>query len=73
MFDRLWRGAAGARDRRSGLCLAIVRPITESHGGNVAVFSTPGAGSTFVVWLPARNFADDPVARDAPPVARLRR
>jgi signal transduction histidine kinase len=58
-FDRFWRGPAGGRDRRTGLGLAIVRQITESHGGAVAVFSTPGTGSTFVLWLPPIDRADD--------------
>jgi signal transduction histidine kinase len=59
VFDRFWRGAYGSRDRRTGLGLAIVRQIVESHGGRVAVFSTPGEGSRFVLWLPPRDRLDD--------------
>ncbi|HEX8627391.1 MAG TPA: ATP-binding protein [Catenuloplanes sp.] len=62
VFDRFWRGANGngsSRDRRTGLGLAIVRQIVESHGGHVAAFSTPGVGSTFVMWLPAADRTDD--------------
>jgi signal transduction histidine kinase len=68
VFDRFWRGeaaAAGPRERRTGLGLAIVRQIVESHGGRAAVFSTLRAtassatGSTFVLWLPAADRADD--------------
>jgi signal transduction histidine kinase len=51
--------AARPRERRTGLGLAIVRQIVESHGGQVAAFSTLGAGSTFVLWLPAHNRTDD--------------
>ncbi|GIE97442.1 sensor histidine kinase [Paractinoplanes rishiriensis] len=62
VFDRFWRGRNGngtARERRTGLGLAIVRQIVESHHGQVAVFSTLGEGSTFVLWLPAVDRRDD--------------
>ncbi|PZG15014.1 sensor histidine kinase [Micromonospora craterilacus] len=62
VFDRFWRGETGrggSADRRTGLGLAIVRQIVESHGGQAAVFCRPGAGSTFVLWLPAADRADD--------------
>jgi signal transduction histidine kinase len=56
VFDRFWRGpdTAGGRDRGTGLGLAIVRQVVESHGGSVAIHSAPGAGTTFVLWLPLR-------------------
>ena len=46
------------RERRTGLGLAIVRQIVESHGGQVAAYSTVGVGSTFVLWLPAPDRTD---------------
>jgi signal transduction histidine kinase len=56
VFDQFWRGPDGTRrrDRGTGLGLAIVRQVVESHGGSVAVHSAPGAGATFVLWLPLR-------------------
>jgi signal transduction histidine kinase len=54
IFDRFWRADDG-RSRPgggSGLGLAIVRQIAEAHRGSVEVFSEPGEGATFVIWLP---------------------
>lgn len=55
------------RERRTGLGLAIVRQIVESHGGQVAAYSTLGAGSTFVLWLPPATRTDDNPPPAEPP------
>ncbi|MBH1966837.1 MAG: PAS domain S-box protein [Pseudomonadales bacterium] len=39
----------------TGLGLAMVKQLTELHGGSVAVASLEGAGARFVVWLPIRR------------------
>lgn len=46
--------AAGVRGRieGSGLGLAIVASILDAHDGDLAITSTPGEGSTFVLDLP---------------------
>ena len=69
VFQRFWRGdqKEGRREGRSGLGLAIVRQIAESHGGEVRLASQPGAGSTFSIWLPEHlvhpaELATEPVA-----------
>ncbi len=78
VFDRFWQGDRARRDGHAGLGLAIVRQIAESHGGSVALHSTPTVGSTFVVWLPSRArtgdspYAEAPLAAPATdPVPRL--
>lgn len=55
VFQRFWRGNASlARaEGRSGLGLAIVRQIIESHRGIIRLQTSERGGSTFVVWLPA--------------------
>jgi heavy metal sensor kinase len=53
IFDRLFRGDTSRAERGLGLGLSLVKAIVEAHHGTVAVASTPGAGSTFTVSLPA--------------------
>jgi signal transduction histidine kinase len=55
IFDAFYRGQY-AKDRQihgNGLGLSLVERIAEAHGGRVSVTSTPGAGATFTLHLPA--------------------
>lgn len=57
IFDRFYR-IDQSRSRElggTGLGLAIARLFAELQGGRISVESTPGAGSTFTVWLPAAD------------------
>jgi signal transduction histidine kinase len=55
IFRKFVRGAASHAHgiKGTGIGLAMVRHIVESHGGTVRVDSTPGLGSTFTIALPA--------------------
>ena len=55
IFERFYRTDA-ARSRElggTGLGLAIVKHLSRLHGGEARVFSTVGAGTTFMIDLPA--------------------
>ncbi len=48
----------------SGLGMAIVYGIVESYGGFIQVESTPGEGSAFTIYFPARQLVENgPVGR----------
>ncbi|PWG66564.1 sensor histidine kinase [Bifidobacterium callitrichidarum] len=54
IFERFYRGA-GQSERTAdgvGLGLAIAKHVALTHHGDIAVWSTPGQGSTFTLTLP---------------------
>ena len=55
IFDAFFRGQKAVRDQihGTGLGLNLVKKIVEAHGGTVDVQSEPGAGTTFIIKLPA--------------------
>lgn len=55
LFDRFWRGDRARTHTEgvgSGLGLAIARQLIQAHGGQIAVESTVGEGTTFTIHLP---------------------
>ena len=70
VFERFYRTRAvrNTSIRGSGIGLALVKHITESHGGRVWVESAPGKGSTFVVALPVSKLVPE-LPAELPPAA----
>lgn len=59
VFERFYRSDP-ARSRNTGgtgLGLSIVKHVSQNHGGDVRVWSQPGAGSTFTIRLPEASHA----------------
>ena len=57
--ERLFQPFVSGRSGGSGLGLAIVQRAVEAHRGLVLVDSTPGTGTTFTIFLPAKMVAED--------------
>lgn len=72
IFERFRRGDKSRTRtvRGSGLGLAICRSIIVNHGGQIAVESKLGSGSTFVVRLPRIPRRDSDPRRSPPPPRR---
>jgi signal transduction histidine kinase len=56
------------KDEGTGMGLAHVHKIVTAHGGEVAVESVPGGGTTFLLRLPT-VYADAPQAGNSIPEA----
>lgn len=63
LFDRFWRGDRARTHTEgvgSGLGLAIARQLIQAHGGQIAVESTVGQGTTFTLHLPLAATLETP-------------
>jgi PAS domain S-box-containing protein len=50
--DHIFEPFFSTKERGTGLGLAVVRQIVESHGGKIDVKSRPQEGTRFEIWLP---------------------
>lgn len=69
IFERFYR-VDPARSRATGgtgLGLAIVKHIVRNHGGDVRVWSSPGAGSSFTICFPVADHLADAEPTDPQP------
>ena len=55
IFEPFQHGATNGAAGGAGLGLAIAKGFVEANGGEIAVDSVPGQGSSFVVSMPARE------------------
>ncbi len=55
IFEPFHRGAANGASAGTGLGLAIAKGFVEANGGEIAVESLLGQGSSFVVSMPHRE------------------
>ena len=58
IFDRFYRADSSRSSQGTGLGLALVKSITDLHGGSVAVASKVDRGTTVTLTFPAKR-ADD--------------
>jgi signal transduction histidine kinase len=60
IFEKFYRAGDPLvhNTKGSGLGLSLVRHISEAHGGDIAVESTPGKGSKFVLSLPVKTVVE---------------
>lgn len=65
IFDRFWQadGSSNRRYQGTGIGLALVKELVETHGGTVTAESEAGKGTTMTVFLPYVK-AGDSVAAD---------
>jgi signal transduction histidine kinase len=63
IFEKFYRAGDPLvhNTKGSGLGLSLVHHITEAHGGEIAVESTPGRGSKFTLSLPLVSATQQPV------------
>ena len=64
IFEKFYRAGDPLvhNTKGSGLGLSLVRHITQAHGGDISVESTPGKGSKFILSIPLGSESHQPTA-----------
>ena len=70
IWDRLYRADKSRSQRGLGLGLSLVRAFMNAHGGRAEVQSTPGQGSTFILYLPSAPDAAQLISPPGPEPVR---
>jgi signal transduction histidine kinase len=52
IWERLYRGDKSRAEPGLGLGLSLVKAVVGSHKGRIEVYSKPGVGSVFTLYLP---------------------
>jgi PAS domain S-box-containing protein len=71
-LPRIFDPFFSTKNRGSGLGLAVCHSVVTRHGGSIEARSTPGAGTTFEVLLPAQPGAVAGAVKAAQPAAHRR-
>lgn len=64
VFGRFESRSQGSKHRGAGLGLAIVKSLVELHGGQIALRSAPGVGTTVTVLIPQGASRRSPLSRN---------
>ncbi|MCX7169133.1 MAG: HAMP domain-containing sensor histidine kinase, partial [Proteobacteria bacterium] len=58
--ERFYRANTSGKVLGTGLGMSIVKELVELHGGEVAIASEIGAGTTVTLWLPDESWRNHP-------------
>ena len=57
IFERFYRADPSGNIPGTGLGMSLVKEIMDLHGGEIAIESVPGEGTTVTLWLPVMDTA----------------